>query len=272
MGGLFSQPWRKMENIEASLSFVKSYQPQNKEVKQLRILLHGPVGAGKSNFLNSVDSVLQDRVCSRVMTDAISGTSFTCKYKTYKIRKGPNSSYSFIFNDIMGLEHHTKGVPVEDVKLALRGHVKEGYEFKPGHPLDDTDLDYNLSPTLQDRVHVLVCVIPANSVSLLSDEMVRKIRDIRLEASDMGIPQLVIITKVDEACPQVAKDIKNTYKSKHLKQLVDKIHMLVGVPFNCIFLVKNYCTELEVNDGVSALTLCALKRMISFGEDFLNNL
>lgn len=53
------------------------------------------------------------------------------QYKTYKIRKGPDSSYSFIFNDIMGLEQNTvKGVPVEDVKLALRGHVREGYEVQ----------------------------------------------------------------------------------------------------------------------------------------------
>lgn len=61
------------------LESVKSYKPQNKQVTHLRILLHGPVGAGKSSFINSVDSVFKDRVTGRVPTDAISGSSFTEK-------------------------------------------------------------------------------------------------------------------------------------------------------------------------------------------------
>ncbi|KAG7243635.1 hypothetical protein INR49_011192 [Caranx melampygus] len=277
MGGVPSvlrEPWRELpQNNTASFTFVKSYRPQNKKVKQLRILLHGPVGAGKSSFINSVDSALQNRVCTRAPTDAISGTSFTCQYKTYKIHRGPGSFYSFIFNDIMGLENETaQGVPVEDIKLALRGHVRDGYEFQPGNPLKEGDQYYNSSPTLQDKVHVLVCVIPASSVSLLSDEVVEKIRDIRLAASQMEIPQLIILTKVDEACPVVKKDLRNTYKSKYLKELVDKIHMVLGVQLNCILLVKNYSSESELNDCVNALMLCALKQMILCGEDFLNNL
>ncbi len=49
------------------------------------------------------------------------------QYETYKIHKYPEGFYSFIFNDIMGLEKDS-GVHVEDVKLAMRGHVTEGYE------------------------------------------------------------------------------------------------------------------------------------------------
>lgn len=54
---------------------------------------------------------------------------FCFQYKTYKFSKGNEGYYSFVFNDIMGMER-TKGIHVEDVKLALRGHVKDDYEVE----------------------------------------------------------------------------------------------------------------------------------------------
>ncbi|XP_040918235.1 interferon-induced protein 44-like isoform X2 [Toxotes jaculatrix] len=272
-GALFSKPWRDLpENCKDNLTFLNSYKPQNKEVKHLRILLHGPVGSGKSSFINSVDSVFQKRVTNRVMTDAISGSSFTQKYKTFKIHKDPDNIYSFVFNDIMGFEQNAnRGVPVEDVILALKGHVKENYKFVPGCQLREGDEGYTSCPTLNDRVHVLVSVVPASSVSLMSDEVVKKMRAVRLAASEIGIPQLAILTKVDEACPEVRDDVKNTYKSKHLKEQVEEFSQLLGLPVSCIFLVKNYSSEIKVNADIDALILCALRQMVSLGEDFLND-
>lgn len=53
------------------------------------------------------------------------------QYKTYKIPNDSGGFYSFIFNDIMGFEKSAnRGVDVTDVKLALRGHVREGYEVQ----------------------------------------------------------------------------------------------------------------------------------------------
>uniref|UniRef100_UPI0037E78940 interferon-induced protein 44-like n=1 Tax=Semicossyphus pulcher TaxID=241346 RepID=UPI0037E78940 len=273
MGGLFSaKPWRTMpESREGNLSFVKSYQPGNKEVKHLRILLHGPVGAGKSSFFNSVDSVLQGRITNRASTDATSGSSHTLQYKTYKIHEDPRKTYPFVFNDIMGFEKQ-KGVIVEDVKLALSGHVREGYEFKPDKQLMEGDEGYNPSPTLDDRVHVLVCVAPADAVSLLSKEVVMKMREVRLAASRMGIPQLAILTKVDEACAESQSDISNVYKREYTKNQVDKFSGLLGIQPNHIFLVKNYHSESITSDDIDALILFALKQMITSGDDFLNDM
>ena len=61
------------------IEFVKTYRPSNDNVNHLRILLQGPVGAGKSSFINSVESAILDRIVGRVMTDATSGSSFTKK-------------------------------------------------------------------------------------------------------------------------------------------------------------------------------------------------
>ncbi|KAM6913302.1 interferon-induced protein 44-like [Lycodopsis pacificus] len=173
----------------------------------------------------------------------------------------------------MGFEENTKtGVDVEDVKLAMRGHMPDGYKLNPAAPFRETDRDYISSPTLEDRVHVLVCVIPADSVSLISDEVVKKLREVRLAAAELGIPQLAILTKVDEACPQAKNYIYETYRIKYLKEQVDRFSMLLGIPLNCIFLVKNYNSEIKTNGDMNALILSALTQMINFGEDFLNNL
>ncbi|XP_062264908.1 interferon-induced protein 44-like [Platichthys flesus] len=271
---LLEQPWREVsEKYKDNLEFVKSYQPQNKQVKHLRILLYGPVGAGKSSFINSVDTVLKGRPAGRAATDAISKSSFTSNYKTFNFRKSPGATYSFVFNDIMGLEQDSdSGINVNDLKLALRGHVREGYKFDPDKLLMRGDDGYNSDPTLEDKVHVLVGVIPADKMSRLSDEMVKKIRKVREAASELRIPQLAIITKVDEACHKVKKDTSNIYKSMYLKEQVEQFQQLLGIPLDCIFLVKNYNDEIESNDKINAAIVCALKQMLLYGEDYLNNL
>uniref|UniRef100_A0A3Q2ZA27 Interferon-induced protein 44-like n=1 Tax=Kryptolebias marmoratus TaxID=37003 RepID=A0A3Q2ZA27_KRYMA len=246
--------------------FVKSYKPQNDEVGSLRILLLGPIGAGKSSFINSVESVVKGRICGRSLTDAASaGSSYTKKYKTYQINKGSQSHCSFVFSDTMGLETGTGGVHVEDIKLALKGHVEEGYQFNPDRQLTEGDDSYNSFPSLSDKVHVLVYVVSANSINIMPDDMFNKMRDVRLAASEMEIPQLAILTRVDEACSGVQEDIHKMYKSRHLKE------RQLGISENCIFLVKNYTSEIETNDKMNAHILCALRQMIHFGEDFVNN-
>ncbi|XP_018530404.1 interferon-induced protein 44 [Lates calcarifer] len=270
----FKNPWRQVSwgTNERDLQYVKGYQPQAEEVKHLRVLLCGPVGAGKSSFVNSVGNVVRGRMTnSALASTTTSGTSFTKDYKTHRIPKeGRGNFYPLVFNDVMGLEEGTeRGISVEDIKLAMKGHVKEGYKFNPVSPLTSDDHGYNSSPSPDDRAHVVVFVFSA-CVSEIKDSVLMKMKAVRDAASNMGIPQLAIVTKIDEASPETAESLRNTYKSKYIKKKMTDLSSALGIPLNCILPVKNYCEEISIDDNVDTLILSCLRLIIDFGDDFIN--
>ncbi|XP_018544028.1 interferon-induced protein 44, partial [Lates calcarifer] len=87
-----------------------------------------------------------------------------------------------------------------------------------------------------------------------------------------GIPQMAIVTNIDTACGEIEKDLKNVYKSKHLRKKMKDFSSAVGIPMNCICPVKNYSDELEIDDDVDSLILSALRLMIHFGDDFIEDM
>ncbi|KAM8750095.1 interferon-induced protein 44-like [Acanthopagrus schlegelii] len=96
--------------------------------------------------------------------------------------------------------------------------------------------------------------------------------DITEAANDLGIPQMAMMTKIDGACGETEKNLRNVYKSKHLKKKMKDFSATVGIPMNCIFPIKNYSEEIDINDDVDSLILSALRRMIDFGDDFINKI
>lgn len=55
---------------------IRTYKPLISTVKRVRVLLIGPIGAGKSSFFNSINSVFRGHVTSQAMSGS-SGTSVT---------------------------------------------------------------------------------------------------------------------------------------------------------------------------------------------------
>uniref|UniRef100_A0A4W6DS50 G domain-containing protein n=1 Tax=Lates calcarifer TaxID=8187 RepID=A0A4W6DS50_LATCA len=266
----FEKPWREIP--WGDLKYVQHYKPSKGSVKHLRVMLYGPVGSGKSSFINSVSSILRGRMAiPAAVSAATSEISFTTKYETHKIER-EDGFYPLVFNDIMGLEDGTNtGVQTEDIKLAMMGHVMDTYLFNSKSPLSSGCLGYNKNPSADDRCHILVCVISANTAET-KPSVLQKMKTVREAARDLGIPQVCILTHIDEACGITESNLKNVYHSKYIKRKVSFCHSTVGFPMNCIFPVKNYSEEHRLDNDIDSLILDALQSIINFGDDFIKKL
>ncbi|XP_038161062.1 interferon-induced protein 44-like [Cyprinodon tularosa] len=103
----------------------------------------------------------------------------------------------------------------------------------------------------------------------LENPVLEKVKQVREKASELGIPQIGLMTHIDSACGEINKDLKNVYRSKYLQNRMKDFSSAVGIPVNCIFPIKNYSHEIEMNNDVDILILSALRKIIDFGDDFI---
>ncbi|KAM9454561.1 interferon-induced protein 44-like isoform 1-T6 [Clarias gariepinus] len=273
----FEDPWRPVtwseNNKSEMLRKLKNFQPGAPEVRELKILLHGPVGAGKSSFINSVNTVLQGYNTTAALANSAAGKSFTIEFKYHKLKKDrPGSFYPFIFTDIMGLEpEDLNGVHTDDIIKILQGHVKSGYSFNPLKPLNKGDPKYIENTSLKDRVHCLVSVLPADKISIITDEVIQKMRAVREQARGLGIPQVVIMSHVDRACPLVKETTNKIYTSRKIKEKMEECSNRLGVPMNCIFPLENYYEQVTNVLHMDILILLAVTNIVRFANDYVED-
>ncbi|KAL1254772.1 hypothetical protein QQF64_017001 [Cirrhinus molitorella] len=168
----------------------------------------------------------------------------------------------------MGLEPgESQGADPEDSVRCLEGLLKEGHNINLAVPAKNYDC--RSKPSTADQTHCLVYIIAANTVSLINDEVFKKMKYIRQKASNLEIPQLIIMTKVDQACPLVKEDLRKIYTSKKIKEKMQMCSNSVGVPMNYIFPVKNYNEEIDTKDDMDVLILRAFTQIVQLADDLL---
>lgn len=127
------KPWRNFiwEQKDALKKHLIEFTPSHPDVKQIQILVVGQIGAGKSSFINSVNSVFQQKIRINAPVDASGGSkSHTKELKGYHI-KGENKALPYIFRDIMGLEAgRLDGSDPDDIVKAVLGFLKDGFRVK----------------------------------------------------------------------------------------------------------------------------------------------
>ncbi|XP_076976633.1 interferon-induced protein 44-like isoform X2 [Tamandua tetradactyla] len=180
---------------ENLLTNLRTYKPIANLVPEIRILLVGPIGSGKSSFLNSVKSVFRGRMTQQ----AIAGseiTGITEQYRIYSVKNEEDGKYlPFTFCDSMGLgEKEGVGLCMEDIPYILKGCVPNRYQFNPRKAITPNHPDFITSPLPKDRIHCVVYVLDVNSIENISSRMVSKLKTIQKE-----------VLKHDNECQQNAR-------------------------------------------------------------------
>uniref|UniRef100_A0A672NYA4 Interferon-induced protein 44-like n=1 Tax=Sinocyclocheilus grahami TaxID=75366 RepID=A0A672NYA4_SINGR len=254
------------------MEMIRNHKPLVTSVSRVRILMIGPVGAGKSSFFNSINSIFMSRITSKAMSGS-AGTSLTTQFRTYPVKDGREGKpLPFVLCDTMGLEEQSgAGLDIEDISSILQGHVPDRYKFNPMAPFQPDEQKASRPASLQEKIHCVVYVIDSTRISLMSDKLQEKLASIRRKVNSLGIAQIVLMTKVDEACPLVEKDLQSLYVSSYIKSKVQEVSSRLGVPVSCVLPVKNYSQELELELNCDVLLLTALQQMLNFADDYLDD-
>ncbi|KAJ7332565.1 hypothetical protein JRQ81_014745 [Phrynocephalus forsythii] len=276
VGDMMEKPWRKIDWTPGTrnelMNQIASYKPPLNSVQKVRVLFLGPVGAGKSSFFNSVNSVFRGYVTSQAIAGSDSG-SVTLQYRTYQVKNGSNGKpLSIVFSDTMGLEEKQgAGLNIDEVTNLLRGHVPENYQFNPSVAMQPETLGYIKCPSLKDQIHCVVFVIDGSKVEILPEKLEGKLREIRQKINKLAVPQLVIITKVDAVCPSLEEDFSDVYRSQAVSRRMEITAERLGIPLSQIVPVKNYCSEIELREDVDILLLMAMRQMLRLAESYFDN-
>ncbi|KAK3576750.1 hypothetical protein CHS0354_005589 [Potamilus streckersoni] len=266
--------WRDVPNFNeknriALMSKIAHYSvPPNVNVPEARILMIGPIGAGKSSFINTINSIFNERITNQSNTGS-AVRSLTTVYRQYQVRCGLNGQVlKFRLCDTCGIEE-TKGPSLTDLDYLLEGNVPDGYNFNTSSPISRETSGFLSHPRLKDQIHCVVFVLDASTVQVASKSIWNKLNQFQTKLNRKEIPKVIVLTKIDTLSDAVNEDVSAVFHCSKVKKAVKNVSETLGVPINNVWPIKNYETEVCLNDKVSNLTLLALDQILGFANDFL---
>ncbi|XP_046567339.1 interferon-induced protein 44-like [Haliotis rubra] len=270
---LNDDPWRQLTESKSKVlkSEIETYSPiDGVKVGRVNILLVGAVGAGKSSYFNTMNSIFRGHVTSQACSGSAEH-SLTTNYRKYKVRSSETGKpLKFRLCDTRGLEEE-QGLDATDMVAILDGHLPDKYMFNPAVSISLDTPGYNTAPVTQDKIHCVAFVMDGCSVDVFSDKILQNMKAVQQKANQRGIPQVAILTKVDKACPHVEEDPGTLFYSSAVSELVEQVSQLIGLPRAHVLPVKNYEKEMELVDNVDVPALISLRQMLRFADDYLYN-
>ncbi|EDO47605.1 predicted protein [Nematostella vectensis] len=241
------------------------------DIPEFRILLLGQVGAGKSSFYNTISSIFRGYVTSLAITGQ-SGHSITSIFRVYDVQSSPTAPpLKWKICDTVGLLPNC-GLSLNELLYMVDGNIPNRFQFSPYGRVTPDSPGFIECPSYSQRAHCVALVIDASTVNSMAEEMWEKYRALQDALNARRIPLVVLLTKIDVACPQTRTNIMHVFHSDILQNRVRLIsHKLQGLPANKIFPIKNYEWETELTMNVNNLSLLALRQMLRFAQDHVED-
>ncbi|KAF5893755.1 interferon-induced protein 44-like, partial [Clarias magur] len=224
MADILPTPWNEVSWTDTTREalrqeFVSYKLPANYPVSQVKALLLGPVGSGKSCFINSIRSTMYKRIV-RLPNVGTAVHGFTKKLTTYDIHGEKRGSPTVLsLCDVMALgDDDTAGLTFSDALAVIKGHVPKGYKFQPDTPITDAVSSYNAKPSKNEQVHCVLFTLDASKLTKYPSSLKSTLRKLNTTLSDLGIPQLIVLTHVDQVCLAVKENLKNVYSSRTVQE------------------------------------------------------
>ncbi|XP_060578681.1 interferon-induced protein 44-like isoform X2 [Ruditapes philippinarum] len=239
---------------------------------RVNILLMGPIGVGKSSFFNTINSIFRGKIFG-VARSGSSEHSLTTKFRQYPVisKSNSNKEMGFRICDTMGLEPNHL-MEKDNMRYILNGHIEDKFLLDPSRAVAPNTPGFLKQPKLEDQIHCTAIVLDASTVDAADaiKDTIQNIKDMQTVMNSLDVPQVVILTCIDKVCKQTKIDPSNALKSKLIDKTVAKVSEMLGLPQNCIFPVKNYEKECELDPNVDILALLALKGILNSADAFLS--
>ncbi|XP_061167735.1 interferon-induced protein 44-like [Saccostrea echinata] len=262
-----SEPVFTFLNLKKLLVDYKPVRETN--VSAANILLVGQIGAGKSSFFNSVNSVFRGKITSKASSGSFEH-SVTTAFRKYKIKDFTSGKFlNLRLCDTRGFEDEL-AMDIQEITYILDGNVPDQYQFNPMVPITPDSPRFIRGPDLTDKIHCVAFVVDGSTIDVMPDKVRKQIKDLQVILNQRNLPQVVLMTKLDKICPDVEEDISNTFSSTAIANAVKKVGEMMGLPRGHVFPIKNFEKETKLTLGVGFLLMDALQQCLDFADDFMD--
>eukprot|EP00090_Calanus_glacialis_P029191 TRINITY_DN46847_c0_g1_i1.p1 TRINITY_DN46847_c0_g1~~TRINITY_DN46847_c0_g1_i1.p1 ORF type:complete len:247 (-),score=41.59 TRINITY_DN46847_c0_g1_i1:48-788(-) len=240
MGGLFSKPWATIDIEGWSQSEKEKLKQDIKDVKWAgykNVLLIGQISAGKSSFLNTLESPIRNYVTSTASSGS-SGKSLTSEMREYIVKDEKNEAIPIRFLDSQGLEATDKGLKMEDVIQILDGN-------------DSVD----------KKIHCVCFVVNCANFKGMDEALFEKWNKIREESEKRNMEPLIILTNVDEVCEQTKQNPSLVFYSEIIHAKVTEVKNKLRLNARVVLPVVNYTEQRSLVLEIDILALYALREI-----------
>ncbi|WAR29829.1 IFI44-like protein [Mya arenaria] len=257
------------ETVKSLCQEIREVRPKTgTDVTDFRLLLIGPIGAGKSSFINTAMSAFTSRVMHKAPVGT-SETGLTKQFIPYQVRETDGSLLHFRLCDTPGLGD-TSSIDAINLHFLLDGHIPPSFEFSSSRHVSAKTVGYISKPALAQEIHSVALVLDASTVNGMSSTDTSLLNYCKRLILEKAIPFVVILTKIDKLHEEIADNLTDVFKRPEVNQAVEKVSEALGIPPNHVFPVKNHYREVETEMSVNALSLMALRKMVLLASDVLD--